>query len=94
MRVRVPAEQPTIQNEDGAACRRLLAAVVHQAVKDFLRKPGCASDRHRVEHERKSAWRFLFDSGTSFAWMASVLGLDVVACRDALLKQKREHNGG
>lgn len=77
-----------------AACARLLASIIADAVRQASKKPS------RTEIERKqnidaavgdhpaiSVW-FLFDEDSPFSQYAHLIGLDAQAMRDALLSDR------
>lgn len=73
-----------------AACARLLAAVIAQAIRDAA-QPFREKDRSKdlamssAEIEAREAVRFLFGGGSAFPLYASLIGSSAEAIRHALL---------
>ena len=61
-----------------AACARLLAAVIAQAVED-------ASSKQSTNADSQAAIAWLFNEGTAFEEYASLIGANAQAMREAML---------
>ncbi len=69
-----------------AACARLLAAVIAQAIRDACKPPG-VDERRKDRNLDGEAWRaldFLFGAGPAFALYAGLIGSSAETIRAAL----------
>jgi len=72
-----------------AACARLLAAVIAQAIKDAC-KPMTADEKRNLDSEARQAIQFLFGADSVFPLYASLIGSSAEAIRFALLNKAED----
>ncbi len=75
-----------------AACARLLAAVIAQAIKDAC-KPMTADEKRKernLDSEARQAIQFLFGADSVFPLYASLIGSSAEAIRFALLNKAED----
>ena len=82
-------------DQQTAACARLLAAVISQAVADACKRPLSSEKRARrnIDGEASEAIHFLFGDGPEFAVYAKLIGLSAPSIRCALTSDVKLKQG-